>query len=511
MAVVQMSAIPRFHSARKGGGAAALTHDGRTMSWGQLEARANRRARLFASSGVKAGDFVTIALPNGNEFYETTFAVWKLGATPNPVPSKLPRNEFSAIIDLVRPSLVVGGEEHAVVGFNRLPVEADASNFSSEPGEEPLAPSWKAMTSGGSTGRPKVIVDRAPAAWDTEAFILQQQADEVVLNPGPLYHNAPFSVTHLSLIFGGHIVGMRPFDPLEALRLIEAYRVNWVNLVPTMMHRIWSLPVEKRTAFDVSSLRIVFHMASPMPPWLKEAWIQWLGPERIWELYGGTERQGATIINGVEWLAHRGSVGRIQGEDQLKIFNEEGRECKPHEVGEIFFKPAGGRGSTYYYLGAQPKEREGGWESIGDMGWMDEEGYVYIADRRTDLILRGGANIYPAEVEAALDAHPDVGSSVAIGLPDVEMGQRVHAIVQPKPGAAGRLTAADLQGFLADRIARYKVPESYEFTNDYLRDDAGKVRRSALRDERVAWLREGRASRSRLRSAPPNPANPDRG
>jgi bile acid-coenzyme A ligase len=142
---------------------------------------------------------------------------------------------------------------------------------------------------------------------------------------------------------------------------------------------------------------------------------------------------------------------------------------------------------------------------------MDEEGYVYIADRRTDLILRGGANIYPAEVEAALDAHPDVGSSVAIGLPDVEMGQRVHAIVQPKPGAAGRLTAADLQGFLADRIARYKVPESYEFTNDYLRDDAGKVRRSALRDERVAWLREGRASRSRLRSAPPNPANPDRG
>ena len=128
---------------------------------GELEARANRRARLFASSGVKAGDFVTIALPNGNEFYETTFAVCKLGATPNPVPSKLPRTEFSAIIDLVKPSLVVGGEEQAVIGFNRLPAEADASSFSSEPGDEPLAPSWKAMTSGGSTGRPKVIVDRA--------------------------------------------------------------------------------------------------------------------------------------------------------------------------------------------------------------------------------------------------------------------------------------------------------------------------------------------------------------
>jgi len=495
MAMVQMSAIPRFHAARKGAGAAMLTHDGCTVSWGELEARANRRARLFGSVGVRVGDFVTIALSNGNEFYETTFAVWKLGAVPNPVPSKLPRAEFAAILGLAKPSLVVGGEEQAVIGYNRLPAGADASSFSSEPNDEPLSPSWKAMTSGGSTGRPKVIVDRSPAARDTEAFVLQQQADEVVLNPGPLYHNAPFLVTHLSLIFGAHVVGMYRFDPLEALRLIEAYKVSWVNLVPTMMHRIWSLPAEKRAAFDVSSLRIVFHMASPMPPWLKQAWIEWLGPERIWELYGGTERQGATIISGAEWLTHRGSVGRIQGEDQLKIFNEQGDECKPGEVGEIFFKSAGGQGSTYYYLGARAKECEGGWESIGDMGWMDEEGYVYLADRRTDLILRGGANIYPAEVEAALDAHPDVGSSVTIGLPDAEMGQRVHAIVQPKAHASGRLTVADLQQFLTDRIARYKVPESYEFTEHYLRDDAGKVRRSALRDERVAWLPEGRPFR----------------
>jgi bile acid-coenzyme A ligase len=192
---------------------------------------------------------------------------------------------------------------------------------------------------------------------------------------------------------------------------------------------------------------------------------------------------------------HRGSVGRIQGEDKLKIFNEDAEECKPREVGEIFFRSAGGQGSTYYYVGAKAKEREGGWESIGDMGWMDEEGYLYLADRRTDLILRGGANIYPAEVEAALDAHPDVGSSVAIGLPDAEMGQRVHAIVQLKAEAAERLNVVDLHRFLTERIARYKVPESYEFTENYLRDDAGKVRRSALRDERVTWLREGRAFR----------------
>ena len=495
MPLVQISSIPRFHAARKGAGAAAVTHDGQTISWGELEARANRRARLFASFGVGAGDFVTIALPNGNEFLETTFAVWKLGAVPNPVPSKLPRPEFAAIVDLVKPSLVVGGDAQATIGYNALPAGADASTFSSEPGDEPLAPSWKAMTSGGSTGRPKVIVDRTPAAWDTEAFILQQQADEVVLNPGPLYHNAPFSVVHRSLIFGAHVVGMRRFDPLEALHLIDAYKVSWVNMVPTMMHRIWSLPAEKRAAFDVSSLRIVFHMAAPMPHWLKQAWIDWLGPERIWELYGGTERQGATIISGVEWLTHPGSVGRIHGEDQIKVFNEQGEECNPGEVGEIFFRAAGGQGSTYYYLGAKARGIEGGWESIGDMGWMDEEGYVYLADRRTDLILRGGANIYPAEVEAALDAHPDVASSVAIGLPDTEMGQRVHAIVQPKAHASGRLSVAELQQFLTARIARYKIPESYEFAEDYLRDDAGKVRRSALRDERVTWLQEGRPFR----------------
>ena len=498
MTLVQISAIPRLHAARKGAGAPMLTHDGGTVSWGELEARSNRRSRLFASHGVKEGDFVTIAVPNSNEFYETTFAVWKLGATPNPVPAKLPRGEFSAIIDLIKPSLIVGGEEQAVTGITRLPVETDASGFSGEPGDEPLAPSWKAMTSGGSTGRPKVIVDRAPAAWDTDIFVLQQQPDEVVLNPGPLYHNAPFSVTHLSLICGAHVVGMRRFDPVEALRLIETYKVNWVNFVPTMMHRIWSLPSETRAAFDVTSLRIVFHMASSMPRWLKQAWIDWLGPERIWELYGGTERQGATIISGVEWLTHRGSVGRIQGEDQLKILNELGQECKLGEVGEIYFKSAGGQGSTYYYLGAQPRVCEGGWESIGDLGWMDEEGYVYLADRRTDLILRGGANIYPAEIEAALDAHPGVGSSVAIGLPDDEMGQRVHAIVQLKPEAAGRLNVADLQRFLADRIAKYKLPESYEFAQTYLRDDAGKVRRSALRDERALWLREGMPFRIKI-------------
>ena len=214
------------------------------------------------------------------------------------------------------------------------------------------------------------------------------------------------------------------------MRLIEASRVQWVNFVPTMMHRIWALPDAVRNRYDLSSLQIVFHMAAPMPPWLKEKWIEWLGPERIYELYGGTEAQGATIISGVEWLEHRGSVGKIGETARLRIIGEDGNEVPTGETGEIYFLPNDGAGSTYHYLGAEPKRRADGWESLGDIGRLDAEGYLYLGDRLADMILRGGANIYPAEVEAAVTEHPDVRSCVVVGLPDPEFGQRVHAILE---------------------------------------------------------------------------------
>ena len=197
-----------------------------------------------------------------------------------------------------------------------------------------------------------------------------------------------------------------------------------------MMHRIWALPDEVRNGYDLSSLQVVFHMAAPMPPWLKEKWIEWLGPERIFELYGGTERQGATVISGVEWLAHKGSVGKIGDTSRLRIIGEDGNDVAPGETGEIYFLPNDGAGSTYHYLGAEPKRRPDGWESLGDIGRLDAEGYLYLGDRLADMILRGGANIYPAEVEAAVTAHPDVRSCVVVGLPDPELGQRIHAILE---------------------------------------------------------------------------------
>jgi bile acid-coenzyme A ligase len=175
-----------------------------------------------------------------------------------------------------------------------------------------------------------------------------------------------------------------------------------------------------------------------MPPWLKEKWIEWLGPERIYELYGGTEAQGATIISGVEWLEHRGSVGKIGETARLRIIGEDGNEVATGETGEIYFLPNDGAGSTYHYLGAEPKRRADGWESLGDIGRLDAEGYLYLGDRLADMILRGGANIYPAEVEAAVTEHPEVRSCVVVGLPDPEFGQRVHAILELDASAMRR-------------------------------------------------------------------------
>jgi bile acid-coenzyme A ligase len=247
------------------------------------------------------------------------------------------------------------------------------------------------------------------------------------------------------------------------------------------MSRIWRLPEEVRAKYDVSSLRTVWHLAAPCPPWLKEEWIAWLGAETIWELYGGTEGQARTILSGTEWLAHKGSVGRVYAGGEMKAVGPDGRDLGPNQTGEIYMRRAADVPETYRYVGAEARTLPGGWESLGDIGWFDADGYLYLADRRTDMILVGGANVYPAEVEAAIDEHPLVQSSCVIGLPDDDLGNRIHAIVQPKGG----LSADDLAQHLAERLVTYKRPRSIEFVIEPLRDDAGKVRRSALRDARI--------------------------
>jgi bile acid-coenzyme A ligase len=499
--LIPIAEVPRWYAERKPKGTIAVRHGEEAITWEQLERNANRRARAFAERGVKAGDFVAIGLPNSNAFYETSFAVWKLGATPTSLSHRLPRGEAAAILEILKPSLVVGGEPDWNAP-NSVPQHFVPEGVCDEPLDRPVSRYWKAMTSGGSTGRPKVILDHLPAVTDTAATLpLQMQHGVALLNPGPLYHNAPFIVSHYALFAGGSVTGMAKFDAQEALRLIEAYKLEWINFVPTMMHRIWSLPENIRNRYDVSSLKTVFHMAAPMPPWLKEKWIEWLGPEKVYELYGGTERQGRTIISGTEWLAHKGSVGKADATCGVRIIGEDGNDVAAGETGEVYFLPADGTGTTYHYLGATPKRRPDGWESIGDVGRFDVDGYLYLGDRLTDMILRGGANIYPAEVEAAVVAHPDVRSSIVVGLPDPELGNRIHAIIEINEDADAQDVVDGMGTILADLLSRNKHPESYEITPVSLRDDSGKTRRTLLRDQRLDWLKEGREFQLRALTA----------
>lgn len=472
-------------NARRHGDGPALTCGDRTISWNALDASTNRLARAYADLGVTTGSLVTIGLPNSIDFVESMIATWKLGATPQPVSNRLPDRERQAIVELAGSVLVVGAEPAAHPGRATLPIGwTPDPSLDDGPLDDVVSEKWKAPTSGGSTGRPKLIVAVDPGVVDTDAAPLyQMHRDSVVCVPGPLYHNAPFGFTSIALMHGNHVVILPKFDAEATLAAVDAHRADLILLVPTMMQRITRLPDDVRERYDLSSLRIVWHMASPCPPWLKETWIHWMGGEKIYELYAGTEAQAVTIVRGDEWLAHPGTVGKtVLGE--MRIQHPDTFALLPAgEIGEVFMRAPANR-RTYEYVGAEPRLSPDGWESLGDMGYMDADGYLFLADRRKDMILSGGANIYPAEIESAINEHPDVISCAAIGLPDDDLGNRIHAVVQVAQVGAP-IDADDLRTFLAERLVRYKIPRTFEFVDEVVRDDAGKVRRSALRDERI--------------------------
>ena len=468
-------------NAERNGEAVALVHDGQATTHAELEASANRLARAYARLGVVEGDFVTIALPNGLEFVESLFACWKLGATPQPMSPRLPPHERAAIIELARPKLIVGAVVGEREGRTILTGGFDASGEESKILPDRVSRYRMAICSGGSTGRPKLIVDHIPGQVDPEAGFHGLAPGASMLVPGPLYHSGPLINCLTILLGGGKVVIMSRFDAAEALGLIEEHRLQLAIFVPTMLLRIWKLPEEQRNAFDLSSIHRVISASASLPNWLQREWIDWIGPDRVWEAYGGSERIGGTIISGREWLKKPGSVGRVSEGRKLKIVDPEGKLLAPGEIGDIYCLPPGGPGSTYHYLGAEPVRLEDGWETLGDMGYLDDDGYLFLADRRTDLIISGGANVYPAEVEGAIESHPGVLSCAVIGLPDEDLGATVHAIVQ----AATPIDDDELRLHLRDRLVRYKIPRSFEFVSDALKDDAGKVRRGELRAARV--------------------------
>lgn len=461
--------------------APAVSCQGETVTRAQLLTLGNNLALYLAAHGTKEGDMVTVAVPNSIDFFIAYVAAWRLGATPQPISSRLPQRELDALIELANPSAIVGVAEGEYQGRTCVPFGFRAPNGDASHLPRVISTAWKAPTSGGSTGRPKLIVSGDPAALDPNAPVpLLMDPGGCLVMPGPLYHNGPAVWSCQAWLHGLHVVLLPKFDAEQTLRAIEEHQGSVLYMVPTMMKRILRLPDDVRLKYDLSSLRVVWHLAEPCPEWLKQAWIEWLGAERIFELYAGTEAQTATTISGVEWLTHRGSVGRVIP-GTVKITSENGDELAVGEMGEVWMRSLR-ESPTYRYVGATARTLEGGWESLGDMGRLDEEGYLYLGDRASDMILSGGANIYPAEIESALQEHPHVRSCAVIGLPDEDKGNIVYAIVEAD---REHVTEDDLKVFLSERLVTYKVPRSFEFVHSPLRDDAGKVRRSALREERL--------------------------
>jgi bile acid-coenzyme A ligase len=460
----------------------AVTCDGRTLTRAELDRSTNRLARAYAARGVGVGDYVTMVLPNSIEWIEAAVACWKLGAVPQPLSARLPDAELAGLLNLRPPTLLVGREHPEITSVPAGFTPDLALSEAALP--EAVSPVWKAMGSGGSTGRPKLIESggdsRIPAAI---GYPLGAQEGDTTFVPVPLSHNTGFTTATIALLMRHHLVLMSRFEPQQFLRLIADHGVTFLTTVPTIMQR--ALPVYHADpgSYDLSSIRRFWHLGAPCPPAIKQAWIDLLGPEKVWELYGGTELQALTFISGDQWLAHRGSVGVVVA-GEMKVLDDDGNTCPPGVIGEIYMRPSPGSAPTYRYVGATAKSRDG-WDSLGDLGYFDADGFLYLSDRRVDMFTVGGRNVYPAEIENALSEHPDVLSCLVVGVPDEDLGQVPYALVQ----AASTLDEQMVQAFLRDRIAGYKVPATVEFVDAPLRDDAGKARRSAVRAEVMGRLR----------------------
>ncbi len=464
--------------------APAVTAAGRTLTRAELDASTNRLARAYAGLGVGVGDYVTITVPNSIEWIQAAVACWKLGAVPQPLAPRMPDHEFAGLLALRPRALIVGRTDPSGV-IPSVPMDfIPDAGLPDAPLPEAVSPVWKAMASGGSTGRPKLIEaggdSRVPAAI---GYPLGAVEGDVNLVSVPMSHNTGFSVAVVGLLMGHHLVLMARFEAAEFLRLVTEHRVTFLATVPTIMQRL--LPVYRAGAhtYDLSSIRRFWHLAAPCPPTVKAAWIDIVGPEAVWELYGGTELQAMTFIDGVQWLTHRGSVGTVVT-GEMKVLDDEGRECAPGVEGEIYMRPTPGSGPTYRYIGSEAKSRDG-WDSLGDLGWFDADGFLYLSDRRVDMFTVGGRNVYPAEIESTLGAHPDVLSCLAFGVPDPgDLGQVPHVLVQAADNSA--LDEAGVVDFLSQRLEGYKVPRAVDFVDTPLRDDAGKARRSAVRADVIA-------------------------
>lgn len=445
------------------------------LTWSQADRRTNQLARTFLAAGVGIGDRVALELQNSVELVLGVFASWRIGAVPVPMRWDLPDWERERLLEVVDARLVV--DERSLAALL-----ADADAQPDTPVPDVAGPQINGICSSGSTGLPKVILAAQPALWEASrhapfaANWTDVPRPQVILVPAPLYHTNGFATLN-TMLSGDRIVLLEKFDAELVVDLVERHRISTFTATPTMLQRIADVPgIEKR---DLSSIVWVLQGAAAMSPNLARRWFGLIGAERFYMAYGMTEQLGLTSLRGDEWLERPGSVGRGFRDTELRIQGPDGTILPPGEIGEIYLRsPMTG---SYAYLGgaALLPTTEDGFGSGGDLGHLDEDGYLYIADRRVDLIISGGANVYPAEVESALADHPDIADVVVIGLKDPEWGRRVHAVIEPRDHGAPP-SAEEVVAFAKQRLAPYKVPKTVEIVDEIPRSAATKVNRSAL-------------------------------
>lgn len=504
---------------RAGQAPALIVDGGETISYSTLYARSQRVAALLYEAGLRPGDGVALILPNRPEFLEITWGCQLSGLYYTAVNTHFTREEVAYVVDdsdaravfvditdaamaglavhvhqtnaAVKVHVAIGGELPGWHAYEDAVEEAGAA--------PPPSDGSEMLYSSGTTGRPKAVRRPLPSdgngSWAQAVLELAlvhkygMTPSSVYLSPAPLYHAAGVNYTMATQRVGAATILMRKFDAETVLRLIENHRVTHAQFVPTMFVRMLKLPAAVRASYDVSSLQCVIHAAAPCPVDVKYEMMTWFGPI-IHEYYGGTEGFAGTTIGPEEWLAHPGSVGRPMS--PVHVVGDDGQELPVGQAGELFFE--GGPAFEYFKDPAKTASvrNDRGWRTLGDMGYVDGDGYLYLTDRSTFMIVSGGVNIYPQEVENLLIMHPKLVDAAVFGVPNDEFGEEVKAVVQPVEGVTpGPGLEAELIGYCRTHVAGYKCPRTVDFVAELPRDPNGKLYKRRVRER--YW--RGRASR----------------
>jgi acyl-coenzyme A synthetase/AMP-(fatty) acid ligase len=484
-------------------------------SYGELEQRSRRVAHALRGFGLEPGDSVAVLIGNDDSFFDLFWACHRTGLYFTPVNWHLQRDEVQYIVENCDAKLFVAHPrfaEVAVPAAQALPqLKVCASVGGALPGfrsledavaaapqDAPLGEELEGsvmLYSSGTTGRPKGVrrpLPRVPAGDPRLVMtsiglvsLFGMREGDVYLSPAPLYHAAPLAFSSAQHRIGATTVIMRRFDPEQALHLIERYRVRTSQWVPTHFIRLLRLPEEVRRRYDVSSLEVAVHAAAPCPVPVKRAMIEWWS-DAIVEYYAGTEG-GGTLIRAKDWLAHEGSVGRHWAGGKVHVLDEDGREIeKPRQEGAIYFEAPPDPEARFRYYKDDSKTAgtyRGNLFTIGDIGYLDEDGFLYLTDRQSNMIISGGVNIYPQETESHLVTHPKVHDVAVLGVPNADLGEEVKAVVVPTPGvASGPELERELIEFCRAGIAHYKCPRSVDFVETLPRTETGKMQKRKLRD-----------------------------